>query len=137
MIKRATHAAIFVNDIDEALKYYTETLGFEKRMDNPMGENDRWVTITAKDQPDFEILLQPVHWGIEEMSAEERAALVGKQPGFIFETDDVQALYDNLKAKGVTFTMEITSTPWGTQTAFKDLYGNIHLVSQPPEGMPS
>ncbi len=134
MINRVSHVAIFVRDIGEARDWYVDKLGFVVRADNPMGENDRWVTVGPEGQPDFEILMQPTHWGSDDVSSAEREALIGKSAGFIFQTDDVRGLAETLKGKGVEFTMEITEYPWGTQTAFKDLYGNIHVVSQAPQG---
>jgi predicted enzyme related to lactoylglutathione lyase len=137
MIKRITHASILVNDIDEALKFYVGTLGFEKRTDAPMpemGDGARWVTVSPKEQPDFEVVLQQTEWGPGGASAEERKALVGKQPGFVLEVDDVRKEHKRLSKAGITFVMEIADFPWGIQTAFTDLYGNVHVLSQPPAG---
>jgi catechol 2,3-dioxygenase-like lactoylglutathione lyase family enzyme len=129
MIKRVTHAAIYVRDVAEARDWYTGKLGFVVRSDTPMGETDRWITVGPADQPDFEILMQPTHWGADALGAAEREAVIGKESGLIFETGDVRGLVEALKGKGVEFTMDITEYPWGTQTAFKDLYGNVHVVS--------
>jgi catechol 2,3-dioxygenase-like lactoylglutathione lyase family enzyme len=137
MIKRITHTSILVNDIDDALKFYVDVLGFEKRSDNPMpgmGDDARWVTVSPKEQPDFEVVLQQTVWGPGGDSAKERKALVGKQPGFVLEVDDVRQEHDRLAGAGVTFVMEIEDYPWGTQTAFADLYGNVHVLSQSPAG---
>ncbi|MBI5671378.1 MAG: VOC family protein [Chloroflexi bacterium] len=132
MIKRITHGGIYVRDVDEAMRWYTDKLGFVVRQDAPMGDNARWVTVGPKEQPDFELILQQTHWGPDNTTPEERAALVGKTSGFVMETDNIRALVDDLKRKGVEFTLEITDYPWGTQAAFKDLYGHIHVLSQPP-----
>lgn len=132
MIQRITHASILVRDLDEAISWFTDVLGFVKRSDETIEDRMRWVTVTTPEQPDFEVVLQELHWGPGGETKEAREALVGKQPGFVMQTDDVHGLVDNLKAKGVEFTMEIVEFPWGTQTAFKDLYGNVHVVSQPP-----
>ncbi len=67
-----------------------------------------------------------------DTTPEERAALVGKSSGFLMETSAIRALAADLKRKGVDFTMEITEYPWGTQTAIKDLYGHVHVLSPPP-----
>ena len=136
MIKRITHASILVNDIDEALKFYVDVLGFEKRSDSPMPEmgDARWVTVSPKEQPGFEVVLQQTEWGPGGASADERKTLVGKQPGFVLEVDDVRKEHERLSKAGVTFVMEIADFPWGSQTAFMDLYGNVHVLSQPPAG---
>lgn len=128
---KITHTAILVSDIDAALAFYIDKLGFVKRSDSPMGDGDRWVTVSPSAESELEVVLQPPHWGPSD-SAEERAAVVGKQPGFVIEVDDIRATIDTLKARGVEFTMELTEFPWGTQTAFKDLYGNVHVMTQLP-----
>ncbi len=130
MIKYVTHASIYVRDIDEALAWYTEKLGFSKHSDDPMGEDDRWVTITAADQPDFQFILQPPQWGPGSGDAEERAKMVGKLPGFVMETDDIVAQVADLEAKGVKITMPITEYPWAKQATFEDLYGTTHVLSE-------
>lgn len=132
MIKRVSHAAIYVKDVDEAANYYTEVLGFKKLSDDPMNdEGDRWVTVgTGEDG--FEIIMQDPKWGVETdpASIEERTAQIGKQPGFIFVTQDIHSHIADLKAKNVEFTMEATEMPWGIQATFKDLYGNFHVLHQ-------
>lgn len=137
MLTKLTHTTLMVHDQDEALAYYVDKLGFEKRSDAPMpemGAGARWVTIGIKGQPDVEIILQATTWGLGGDTAEQRAALVGKGPGFIFETDDVRQDYETLKARGVQFMGEPTEFPWGTQAVMADLYGNMHVLSQSSPG---
>ena len=50
--------SVFVDDQDEALRFYTEVLGFEPRTDEPIGDDHRWLTVGAKGQ-DVELLLEP------------------------------------------------------------------------------
>lgn len=135
MLKKITHVAIMVRDIKAALKFYTETLGLEKRADSPMGEGEhaRWVTVGPKEQPEMEIVLQHYSWG-PEGDAGSRQAVIGQQPGFIFEVDDIEKVVADLKGKGVTIAMEPTQYDWGTQAVIHDLYGNSHVISQPPAG---
>lgn len=135
MIRRITHTSIYVRDVDEALKWYTDVLGFAKRSDSPMPEmgGARWVTVSPQEQPELEIVLESPSWAQDETTVKAREAVVGKQPGLVLETDDVRGAMETLKNKGVTFTMELTEFPWGTQTMFEDLYGNAHVLSQPPE----
>lgn len=132
MINSLTHTAILVKDQQEALDWYTEKLGFVVRTDQPMGEDGRWLTVSPPQQEDVEIVLQPPAWGPEDASAEERTAMVGKQPGFVFAVDDCHQTYKDLKAKGVAFASEPEEVPWGVQVMLKDLYGTIHILVQPP-----
>ena len=56
---RITLTNVFVSDQDEALRFYTETLGFVKKQDVPVGEF-KWLTVVSPDDPDgTELLLEP------------------------------------------------------------------------------
>ncbi len=51
--------SVFVDDQEKALRFYTETLGFEKKTDIPMGEHS-WLTVVSPSDPDGpELLLEP------------------------------------------------------------------------------
>ncbi len=62
MIQRQSHSTVYVIDQDESLQFYRDKLGFEVRMDMPMGEESgpRWVTLSPKGQPDLEVILMPI-----------------------------------------------------------------------------
>ena len=60
MIQRMSHSAIFVLDQDIAKDFYVGKLGFEVNMDATMPNGFRWLTVTPKGQPDFEIILMKV-----------------------------------------------------------------------------
>ena len=53
---RVTHATLYVKDQNESLRWYTEALGFVVRSDVTAGDF-RWLTVSPKEQPDFEIIL--------------------------------------------------------------------------------
>ena len=56
---RIALTGVFVSDQDEALRFYTETLGFVKKHDVPVGEF-KWLTVVSPDDPDgIELLLEP------------------------------------------------------------------------------
>ena len=57
MIRKMSHATIFVNNQEEALKFYRDKLGFEIHTDAMVGEDFRFLTLNVKGQPGFEIIL--------------------------------------------------------------------------------
>ena len=57
MITLLARVTILVNDQDEALKFYTEKLGLEKRDDNTFAPGMRWLTVMQKGQKEVEIVL--------------------------------------------------------------------------------
>ncbi len=109
MIQRQSHSTIYVIDQGEALEFYRDTLGFEVRTDMPMTEEGsvRWVTLSPKGQPDFEIILMPVAPGpaFSAETAKEMRVLVrrGALGIGVFETDDVRGDYERLSKQGVEF----------------------------------
>lgn len=142
MIKALTQVSILVLDIDEALKFYTEKLGFVIR-ENDEFEGFRWVTVSPKAQPEFQIILLPAcdeadegccgsdscsDDECEEACDEDMSDVVGRQGVFCFSTDNCIETAKELKARGVEFTSEPEVMPWGTQATFTDLYGNCFCL---------
>jgi catechol 2,3-dioxygenase-like lactoylglutathione lyase family enzyme len=116
------HITLLVKDQDEALKFYTEKLGFKKRQDIVIAEKMRWVTVSPKDQPDLSLTFVVA-------ATEEKRKAVGKQAGdhvFItLETDDCRKEYKALKAKGIKFYGKPEVQSWGVDVVLEDLYGNL------------
>ncbi len=130
MIKKMTHFTILVKDQDQALKFYTEKLGFELHTDAMMQDGMRWLTLSLPGQEDVEFaLLKP--------QTKEGLDQVGKQGGAYgigaLATDDCVKAYELLKARGVDFIGEPKEEPWGIGVMFKDLYGNQFYLNQSPK----
>jgi uncharacterized glyoxalase superfamily protein PhnB len=117
-IDRVSTIAIAVGDQDEALTWYTEKLGFEKKMDVRSSEF-RWLTVAPPQQVDVEFLL--ASWFPDR---------VGKNATWVLSTRDCQGGYEELKSKGVAFTQKPEIRPWGIEAIFSDLYGNKYALVQ-------
>ena len=138
MIRRMSHATIFVNNQDEALEFYRDKLGFRVHTDAKVSEDFRWLTMCTHDDPDFEIVLMEPKPGMlmdEEASKQLRGLLnKGVLGAGVFNTDDCHATYEDLKAKGVQFMGEPAERPYGIEAVFKDNSGNWFSLTQPSEG---
>lgn len=134
MITKMSHTSIYVLDQDSAYDFYVNKLGFEVRTDAPMGPDARWLTVSPKDQPELEIILAPVSEGLnfDKERAEQMRNLIKKGTfGFaVFDTNDIYATYEELKAKGVEFTKAPTKEFYGTEAIFKDDSGNWFSLTQ-------
>jgi catechol 2,3-dioxygenase-like lactoylglutathione lyase family enzyme len=135
LITALSHTPIWVLDQDEALAFYTEKLGLEVNTDATM-DGFRWLTVTAPDRPDHElVLLRPGPPMMDEESAEQVKALVAK--GVLgagaFETDDCRATYAELSARGVTFLTEPAERFYGLEATFRDNSGNWFSMTQRTE----
>lgn len=138
MIRRLSHATIFVKDQNEALNFYRDKLGFEVHTDAMVGDDFRWLTLNTKDQPDFEIILMEPKAGML-MDAETATKLreimdKGVLGAGVFNTDDCRATYEELKSKGVEFVAEPAERPYGIEAVFRDNSGNWFSLTQPSEG---
>jgi catechol 2,3-dioxygenase-like lactoylglutathione lyase family enzyme len=139
MIKQLTHVQVWVNDQDEALRFYTEKLGLEPREDVTVPElgNFRWVSVGVPGQ-DVSITLMAVPG--PPVFAEETRDMIksllanGASGGLFFTTDDIRSSYEQLKQRGVEFTQEPTEQPYGIDVGFRDPSGNHFRLMQPPGG---
>jgi catechol 2,3-dioxygenase-like lactoylglutathione lyase family enzyme len=134
MLKRLATVSIYVKDQNEALRFYTEKLGFEIRND-VTNFGYRWVSVGLKDQPDLEIGLVPLQAGgaltSEDIAVLTRLVKEGKLGAGVWKTDDCQKTYERLKTKGVEFEMPPTDRAYGTIDAmFKDNSGNRFVLQQ-------
>ena len=116
-----------MKDLDEALSFYVEKLGFVKRQDTKFGGDNRLVTVSPKDQTEPELTFVLA-------DTEEKKAVVGKQAGdqvfMTLQTDDCRRDYQAMKEKGVKFYGEPTNQMWGVEVVFEDLYGNLYDLVQ-------
>jgi catechol 2,3-dioxygenase-like lactoylglutathione lyase family enzyme len=135
MIRRMSHATIFVNNQSEALEFYRDKLGFRVHTDAMVNEDFRWLTICTNDDPDFELVLMEPKPGMlmDEETAQNLRAIMAKGVlgAGVFNTDDCRGTYEELKAKGVQFLSEPAERPYGIETVFKDNSGNWFSLTQP------
>jgi catechol 2,3-dioxygenase-like lactoylglutathione lyase family enzyme len=131
---KLSHVHLWVLDQDEALDWYTNNLGWELREDVTMEEMGmRWLTVGPPEQPDLEfMLIEPGPPPITEETAEQIKALLGKGAigGVILNTDDCQADYERLAARGVEFTQAPEERFYGIDSAFRDPFGNAFRLVQ-------
>jgi predicted enzyme related to lactoylglutathione lyase len=128
-IDRLAQVTIIVRDQDEALKFYVEKLGFEKRQDQTFG-GFRWLTVAPPGQKDVEIVLEKPAADMGPARQQQLAAQIGQAPSWVLESSDVQQAYEILKARGVDFERPPEKLPYGMQAVFKDLYGNSFALVQ-------
>jgi predicted enzyme related to lactoylglutathione lyase len=136
---RISTTQLWVHDQDEALAFYTQKVGFEVRSDVTVEElgNFRWLTVAPAGQEDVDIVLMAIPGPpvMDEATAEEVRSLMAKGfAGTIFlNTDDCQASYEELSARGVEFVDKPEPRPYGIDSAFRDPSGNNIRLIQPPE----
>jgi len=125
---RISLTSVLVDDQDKALRFYTETLGFVKKTDVPVGEA-RWLTVVSPDDPDgTELLLEPD--GHPAAKPFKQALVDDGIPYTSFAVEDVKAEYDRLRALGVRFTQEPLEMPSVTTAVLDDTCGNLIQIAR-------
>ncbi len=135
MMIKIANAQFWVHDQDEALAFYTQRLGWEVRSDVTMPEwTFRWLVVGPPGQDAVGLVLMsvptPPMFDADTIAA--LADLVAKGAGgtLFLETDDCQAAYDDLSARGVVFNDPPTPQPYGIDTSFRDPSGNNIRLTQ-------
>jgi catechol 2,3-dioxygenase-like lactoylglutathione lyase family enzyme len=126
-------ASVLVDDQDKALKFYTETLGFAKKLDIPTGEpgGARWLTVVSPDEPDgMELLLEPM--GFRPARTYQKALFDAGIPLVALAAGNVQQQFERLKNLGVSFSTAPTAAGQTTIAVFEDTCGNHIQIFQAP-----
>jgi catechol 2,3-dioxygenase-like lactoylglutathione lyase family enzyme len=126
--------SVFVDDIDEALAFYTEKLGFVVKSDVKLPDF-RWCTVHQVDHPELELQLALPGPPLDEEStaAIKRMMAKGTMHGFGIATDDCRKTFAELTAKGVEYIQEPSDRPYGVEAVLRDNSGNwLVLVEQRP-----
>ena len=128
---RITMTSVPVDDQEKACQFYTETLGFQKKHDIPMGEH-RWLTVVSPEDPDgTELVLEPDgHPAVKPF----KAALVEDGIPFNgFAVNDVAAEFERLSEIGVRFTQQPTDLGTVITAVFDDTCGNLIMIMEEKE----
>ena len=126
MINRLAHAAVLVGDYDEAIQWYTESLGLELRADTVYGQDYRWLTVGVPGQDGIDLVL---HRACTDGT--QILPPFGKQPAFVLFTDDCFKETEILRQRGVRVTRDPSMVLWGIESILEDPYGNLFALVQP------
>ena len=120
--------SVYVDDQEEALRFYTEVLGFAKKADVSQGPF-RWLTVASPDEPEGTELQLALNDN-PAAKAYQQAMFQQGQPAAMFYTDDVKAEYERIKARGAEFTMPPTEVTGSTIAMLNDTCGNLIQITQ-------
>ena len=120
--------SVYVDDQEKALRFYTDVMGFVKKADFSQGPF-RWLTVASPEDPDGTQLQLALN-GDTAAKAYQQAMFQQSQPAAMFFTDDVQAEYEGMKARGAEFTMPPTDVTASTIAMLNDTCGNLIQVTQ-------
>jgi predicted enzyme related to lactoylglutathione lyase len=127
---------LWVHDQDVALDFYKNKLGWLVRSDVSLSEMPgfRWLTVSPPQQEDVTVVLMSIP-GEPIMDAQTRGQVEtlmakGFAGALFLQTEDCDASYEELSARGVEFTEKPTDYPYGRDSSFRDPSGNTIRLAQ-------
>ncbi len=120
MVQTIGNVALVVRDYDEAIQFFTQSLGFELRQDTNLGGDKRWVVV-APDSTGCGLLLA------KAVNTEQEKAIGNQSGGRVFmflHTNNFARDHEKMLSRGVRFLESPRHESYGTVAVFADLYGN-------------
>ena len=120
--------SVYVDDQEKGLRFYTEVLGFVKKADFSNGPF-RWLTVASAEDPEGTELQLALN-NTAAAKVYQEAMFQQSQPAAMFFTDNMQADYERMKARGAEFTMPPTDVTASKIAMLKDTCGNLIQVTE-------
>jgi lactoylglutathione lyase len=117
VIEGVSQVIVEVEDQDRALKFWTETMGFDLVQDAPYGEEGRWIEVRTRDRAN--VLVLRLRQGNRPTAPDELPT-----SNVFFYCDDLSRTYEELRARGVVFPQPPVQQSWGWWSMFEDQEGN-------------
>ena len=121
MTQRIGLVTLVVRDYDEAIAYYTHSLGFSLLEDTALGGGKRWVRVAPPGARETSLLLAKA---VGDRQVAQIGDQMGGRVGFFLHTDDFRRDHAAMSARGVKFVESPRQEAYGSVAVFEDLYGN-------------
>ncbi|MEV8424789.1 VOC family protein [Streptomyces niveus] len=118
---------LVVRDYDEAIAFYTGSLGFDLVEDTDRGDGSRWVVVRPPGGEGALLLARAA----DDAQRGRVGSQTGGRVGFFLHTDDFARDHARMVVAGVRFLEEPRHEPYGSVAVFEDLYGNRWDLLQP------
>lgn len=132
MIDTIGGKVVMVNNQSEALDFYVNKLGLQKKVDMEFGPM-RWIEVAPMNSESTISLMEPSPKFMPPEAAEAAKRAIGTPTGLWFYTNDIQGTFAELKAKGVNISQPEKQDWGGTMSTIKDQDGNEYQLISAPE----
>src|SRR4051812_36614984 len=123
MLEKVFYTSVLVSDQDQALDFYTNVLGLEKRVENPTPDGPRFLTVGLPGD-EFQLVLWPGTPG-------QAASAMGRPPASVtIATDDCRKTMAELTSRGVEFVSDVIELPGVSVAQFVDPDGNLLQIRE-------
>ncbi len=133
MINTIGGIVIMVSDQAQAVKFYTEKIGFDIRLNVPF-YGGKWIEVAPKDSESTLSIMEPNSQMMSPEELELAKKTIGRNTGIWFFSSDIQSTYEELKSKGVDITKPEKQEWGGILSLVKDPDGNVFTLLSSPEG---
>jgi lactoylglutathione lyase len=133
MINTIGGIVIMVSDQAQAVKFYTEKIGFDIRLNVPF-YGGKWIEVAPKDSESTLSIMEPNSQMMSPEELELAKKTIGRNTGVWFFSSEIQSTYEELKSKGVDITKPEKQEWGGILSLVKDLDGNVFTLLSSPEG---
>jgi predicted enzyme related to lactoylglutathione lyase len=123
---------IMVSDQAQAIKFYTEKIGLDIRLNVPF-YGGKWIEVAPKDSESTLSIMEPNSQMMSKDELEIARKNIGRNTGVWFFTSDIQSTYEGLKSKGIDITKPEKQEWGGIMSTIKDLDGNIFTLLSSPK----
>lgn len=124
MINKIGKITVYVNNQEEAKKFWTEKLNFVVKFEQAMGPTMKWLEVG----PSTDEFTTFVLYDKNLMKAQNPSTNV-EHPSILLSTTDIENAYEEMKAKEVEVG-ELMKMPYGKMFSFKDQDGNEYLLRE-------
>lgn len=121
-------ATIYVDNQENALRFYTEVLGFVKKADFSNGPF-RWLTVASPEEPEGTELQLALNDN-PAAKAFQQAVFQQGQPAVMFFTDDIRGDHQRIEARGGEFKTAPKDLGHSTIAQLNDTCGNLIQITQ-------
>ncbi len=136
MITKLSHTTILVLDQNKAYDVYVNKLGLKVHTDMKMDGGMRWLTVSPPNQPDMQIVLaepNPPMFDPEQSKLVRSLLEKNAMGGGVWEADNCEKTYQELKGKGIEFIKTPTKEFYGIEALFRDGCGNWFSLTEHPK----
>ncbi|WP_042272625.1 VOC family protein [[Clostridium] dakarense] len=123
MINKIGKITIYVNNQDDAKKFWTEKLNFVVKLEQSMGPMT-WLEVGPSESEFTTFVL----YDKKMMLAQNPSANVN-HPSILLSTTDIEKSYNEMKENGVEVG-ELMIMPYGKMFSFKDQDNNEYLLRE-------